>query len=63
MQIRKWLTGFAAAALVAVSGPVLAQKTQFVNILTGGQSGVFYPLGVAMAQMYAEDIPNVRATA
>src|SRR5690625_2578043 len=63
MQIRNCLSGFAAAALVAVSRPVLAQKTQFVNILTGGQSGVFYPQGVAMAQMYAEDIPNVRATA
>jgi len=63
MRFKKWFTGVAAAAMLTVAGPVLAQKTQFINILTGGQSGVFYPLGVAMAQMYAEDIPNVRATA
>ncbi|HLS21289.1 MAG TPA: TAXI family TRAP transporter solute-binding subunit [Paenalcaligenes sp.] len=63
MRFKKILSGFAAAALVALSGPALAQKTQFVNILTGGQSGVFYPLGVAMAQLYGEQIPNVRSTA
>lgn len=63
MRFKKWLSGFAAAAVVAVSGPALAQKTQFVNILTGGQSGVFYPLGVAMAQLYADQIPDVRSTA
>lgn len=63
MRIKKWISGIAAAAMVVVAAPALAQKTQFINILTGGQSGVFYPLGVAMAQMYAEEIPNVRATA
>ncbi len=42
--------------------PALAQQ-QFVNILTGGQSGVYYPMGVALSQIYAKSIPNVRATA
>lgn len=41
----------------------LAQQQQFVNILTGGQSGVYYPLGVALSQIYAKSIPNVRSTA
>ncbi|WP_313081371.1 TAXI family TRAP transporter solute-binding subunit [Pulveribacter sp.] len=40
-----------------------AQQQQFVNVLTGGQSGVYYPLGVALSQVYAKSIPNVRATA
>ena len=31
--------------------------------LTGGQSGVYYPMGVALSQIYAKSIPNVRATA
>jgi TRAP transporter TAXI family solute receptor len=44
------------------SGAALAQQ-QFVNILTGGQSGVYYPVGVALSQIYAKAIPNVRATA
>jgi len=48
------------AALVA--GTANAQQ-QFVNVLTGGQSGVYYPLGVALSQIFAKDIPNVRSTA
>jgi uncharacterized protein len=44
------------------SGAALAEQ-QFVNILTGGQSGVYYPVGVALSQIYAKAIPNVRATA
>ncbi|AVP58533.1 TAXI family TRAP transporter solute-binding subunit [Pulveribacter suum] len=50
--------GTALAASVAH-----AQQQQFVNVLTGGQSGVYYPLGVALSQVYAKSIPNVRATA
>jgi uncharacterized protein len=49
-----------SAALVA--GAAHAQQ-QFVQILTGGQSGVYYPIGVALSQIYAKAIPNVRATA
>lgn len=45
------------------SSAALAQQQQFVNILTGGQSGVYYPIGVALSQIYAKAIPNVRATA
>jgi hypothetical protein len=32
-------------------------------VLTGGQSGVYYPMGVALSQIFAKDIPNVRSTA
>ncbi|MDO9074508.1 MAG: TAXI family TRAP transporter solute-binding subunit [Rubrivivax sp.] len=49
------------AALAA--GVAQAQQQQFVNVLTGGQSGVYYPLGVALSQIFAKDIPNVRSTA
>lgn len=49
------------AALVA--GSAAAQSTQFVNVLTGGQSGVYYPVGVALSQIYAKEIPNARSTA
>lgn len=45
-----------------ISSAALAQQ-QFVNVLTGGQSGVYYPLGVALSQVYAKAIPNVRSTA
>ncbi len=50
-----------AAALL--SGTALAQQQQFVNVLTGGQAGVYYPLGVALSQIYGQAIPNARSTA
>ncbi|HRN76473.1 TAXI family TRAP transporter solute-binding subunit [Ottowia sp.] len=52
-----------AAGLLAMGGSALAQKTQFINILTGGQSGVYYPVGVALSQLFGKEIPDVRSTA
>jgi len=52
---------FVLAALLCAAGGARAE--QFINILTGGQSGVYYPLGVALSQIYARAIPNVKATA
>jgi TRAP transporter TAXI family solute receptor len=46
----------ASAALFA-SG---AQAQSFINILTGGTSGVYYPLGVAIGKIYGDKIPNVK---
>ena len=40
------------AAAVALAAPASAQ--QFINILTGGTSGVYYPLGVALSQIYRQ---------
>ncbi|WP_050387239.1 TAXI family TRAP transporter solute-binding subunit [Bradyrhizobium pachyrhizi] len=51
-----------AAAMVAanvLSAPV-AQAEQFINVLTGGTSGVYYPLGVAMGKIYGDKIPGVK---
>ncbi len=58
-----------AATIVAasvLSAPV-AQAQQFIaqdfiNVLTGGTSGVYYPLGVALSKIYGEKIPNARPT-
>lgn len=46
-----------------IAGTASAQSTQFINVLTGGQSGVYYPVGVALSQIYAKEIPNARSTA
>jgi uncharacterized protein len=59
MKLKHLLT---SALIVASAGHAVAQQ-QFVNVLTGGQSGVYYPMGVALSQIYAKAIPNVRATA
>lgn len=54
----KWL-GVAAVAAMLVSAPQ-ARAQQFINVLTGGTSGVYYPLGVAIAKLYGDNIPNVK---
>ncbi len=51
---------FAAAAALAVSLTAPARADGFVNVLTGGTSGVYYPLGVALSQLYGEGIPGVK---
>ena len=53
------LMGVATAfALVGVSLP--AQAQDFINILTGGTSGVYYPLGVALSKVYTDKIKGSR---
>ncbi|MGR7994296.1 MULTISPECIES: TAXI family TRAP transporter solute-binding subunit [unclassified Xanthobacter] len=49
------------AALISalVLAPVAA-KAEFVNVLTGGTSGVYYPLGVAISKVIGEKVPNAR---
>ncbi|TJZ92003.1 TAXI family TRAP transporter solute-binding subunit [Paracoccus gahaiensis] len=42
-----------------VSAPQ-AQAQDFINVLTGGTSGVYYPLGVALSEIYAEGIEGSR---
>ncbi|MDX9699152.1 MAG: TAXI family TRAP transporter solute-binding subunit [Rhodocyclaceae bacterium] len=49
-----------AAALVAASAAHAQQ--QFVTVLTGGTSGVYYPLGVALSKVYGDNIPDVRTS-
>jgi TRAP transporter TAXI family solute receptor len=54
---------FAAFAAAAVSVATLAAPARadgFVNVLTGGTSGVYYPLGVALTQIYGAGIPGVK---
>jgi TRAP transporter TAXI family solute receptor len=62
MQLIKKI-GLALGLSAAVLAGAAQAQQQFVNVLTGGQSGVYYPLGVALSQIYAKAIPNTRATA
>jgi TRAP transporter TAXI family solute receptor len=50
-----------AIAVAASLGSVPASAQQFINVLTGGTSGVYYPLGVALSEIYAEKIDGVRS--
>ncbi len=62
MRIYKMFTAVALMAAAIAYHPAQAQ-TQFINILTGGQSGVYYPVGVALSQIYNKFIPNAKSTA
>jgi uncharacterized protein len=57
----KTLRWMVAAVVVAAVLAVPASRAQaFINVLTGGTSGVYYPLGVAIGKIYSDKIPNVK---
>ncbi|MCY1664446.1 TAXI family TRAP transporter solute-binding subunit [Rhizobium sp. SL86] len=47
-----------AAGLSAVAPS--ANAAEFINVLTGGTSGVYYPLGVALSEIYGQNIKDSR---
>ncbi len=62
-----WRSSIGVVTTVTVlllSVPASAQ--QFINVLTGGTSGVYYPVGVALSQIFNDKIanskPQVQAT-
>ncbi len=52
--------GLVAAAATALTFAAAPARAEFINVLTGGTSGVYYPLGVALAKIYADNIPGAR---
>lgn len=55
----KSLRYVALAACLSIAS-VGAHAQQFINILTGGTSGVYYPMGVALSQIYEKSIPTAK---
>ena len=49
-----------AVAVGAVLSAPVARAQAFINVLTGGTSGVYYPLGVAIGKIYSDRIPGVK---
>lgn len=47
---------------VCVLAALPARAEQFVTVLTGGTSGVYYPLGVALSNLYGKAIPDSKVT-
>jgi TRAP transporter TAXI family solute receptor len=60
------LTRLAAVAALTLAASAPARAQDFINVLTGGTSGVYYPMGVALTKIYGEKIsgsrPSVQAT-
>ena len=49
-------------ALLLAGTAAGVRAEQFINILTGGTSGVYYPLGVALSQIYSKAIPEAKSS-
>jgi TRAP transporter TAXI family solute receptor len=56
------IRGFIAAAAIGLGLSGAAQAQQFINVLTGGTSGIYYPLGVALSQIYGKAIPEAKSS-
>ncbi|WP_221101895.1 TAXI family TRAP transporter solute-binding subunit [Rhizobium binae] len=52
------IAGAFALSGLSISGA--ARASEFINVLTGGTSGVYYPLGVALAKIYGDGISGAR---
>lgn len=57
-KIARLLAG--ALALSTALGATSARAEEFINVLTGGTSGVYYPLGVALSKIYGDNIAGAR---
>lgn len=58
LSFRKMLLPIGVALMLAGS----AHAAEFISILTGGTSGVYYPLGVALSQIYSKAIPGAKSS-
>jgi TRAP transporter TAXI family solute receptor len=57
MKIRSLL-----AALILATGVTVSHAAEFINVLTGGTSGVYYPLGVSLTQIYGKVMPEAKTS-
>lgn len=61
MKTTKFATVLAGAlALSTALGAVPVKAAEFINVLTGGTSGVYYPLGAALSNIYGTKIEGAR---
>jgi uncharacterized protein len=60
-SLRKGL-GCVLVAAGAFIAPLALAADNFVNVLTGGTSGVYYPLGVALANVIGKAMPSLKTS-
>lgn len=49
-------------ALLAVTAVAAHAQQTYVNVLTGGTSGVYYPLGVALSKQFGDALPDAKVS-
>lgn len=60
--IKRTLLKSFAAVCAAGAFALPVQAAQFINVLTGGTSGIYYPLGVALSNIYGKAIPDAKVS-
>lgn len=58
---RSLVMGALGSGALAYAPWAFAQQ-KFINVLTGGQSGVYYPMGVALSQIFGKVLPDAKVT-
>lgn len=61
LQFKRGLVAALAGVAMAASA-ASARADDFITVLTGGTSGVYYPLGVALTKLYTDKIKGARPT-
>ncbi|WP_271411108.1 TAXI family TRAP transporter solute-binding subunit [Pseudomonas sp. Q1-7] len=61
MRPRSSIRALALVSALAASAAAFAAPT-FINILTGGTSGVYYPIGVGLSQIYGSGIDGAKTS-
>lgn len=62
MKIKKRFVAVGAAVTLTLNAAAMAAAPAFINILTGGTSGVYYPIGVALSQLYGTGIEGSKTS-
>ncbi|MCH1930829.1 TAXI family TRAP transporter solute-binding subunit [Shewanella sp. A25] len=62
MKLNKRFIMAGAALTLSLSAATMAAAPVFINILTGGTSGVYYPIGVALSQLYGNGIEGAKTS-
>ncbi len=60
--MKRGIRGLMVAAAIGFGLSGAAHAQQFINVLTGGTSGVYYPLGVGLSQIYSKAIPEAKSS-
>lgn len=61
MQTKGLIRTLGAATLTAALS-MSAQASEYINVLTGGTSGVYYPMGVALSKIYNDNIEGAKTS-
>ena len=62
MVFPRKVLGCLLVATSTLAAPLASAADTFVNVLTGGTSGVYYPLGVALANVIGKAMPSLKTS-